>query len=505
MRVRSHWLLALIAVAATVLASCSKHHPLTTAPESEQRVAGRAPLLAKPAGANTIPDAYVVVFNNSVPDVPGEVARIAQQHNIQATHVYQHAIKGFAATIPPAAVEALRDNPNVRYIEQDQIAHADATQPNPTWGLDRIDQRNLPLSNSYTYDFTGTGIKAYILDTGIRFTHTEFGGRAVSGFDAIDGGTADDGNGHGTHVSGTVGGTTYGVAKNVSLVAVRVLDNSGSGSFAQVISGVDWVTGDHTTTPSVANMSLSGSVFTALDDAVRASIADGVTYCVSAGNNAADASTRSPAGVIEAITVGATSITDGWASFSNFGPVVDISGPGVSITSSWFTSDVATNTISGTSMSSPHVAGVAALYLSANPSASPAAVQSAIVSNATTGVITGIPPNTANRLLYSLFGPPPPDIPAPPVLVSPADGARNVSRSPTLTWNASSGATSYRVQVSTDPSFSTLVFDQAGITGTSVSLSGLAGRTVHYWHVNATGSGGTSAYSATFSFRTRRN
>ena len=506
MRIRSHWLLALIAASAVVLASCSKHHSLVTGPESEQQVAGRAPLLAKPAGANTVPDAYIVVFRNSVPDVASEVAQIALDHNIQATYTYQHAIKGFAATMPHAVVEALRGNPNVAYIEQDQIAHAVDTQLNPTWGLDRIDQRNLPLSNSYTFDQTGAGLDAYILDTGIRFTHTEFGGRAVTGFDAITlGGNAADGNGHGTHVSGTVGGATYGVAKAIRLIAVRVLNNAGSGTFAQVISGVDWVTGDHTTTPAVANMSLTGSVSTALDDAVRASIADGVVYCVAAGNNGSDASLFSPAGVAEAITVGATSISDGWASFSNFGPVVDILAPGVSVTSAWFTSDVATNTISGTSMATPHTAGVAALFLSANPGASPAAVSSALVSNATPGVISGVPAGTANRLLFSLFGPPPPTIPAPPVLSSPADGARNVSRSPTLTWNASSGATSYRVQVATDPSFTALVFDQAGVTGTSVSLSGLGSRTLYYWHVNATGTGGTSAYSTTFSFRTRRN
>jgi aqualysin 1 len=506
MRTRSLWLFALIVASAAALASCSKQRPLVTAPESEQRVAGRAPLLATPAGATTVPDAYIVVFHNSVPDVDGKVNEIALQHDIQATHRYEHTIKGFAATLSPAALEALRNDPQVAYIEQDQIAHAVATQPNPTWGLDRIDQRNLPLSNSYTYDQTGAGLDAYILDTGIRFTHVEFGGRAVTGYDAITiGGNAADGHGHGTHVAGTVGGATYGVAKAVRLVAVRVLNNSGSGTFAQVIDGVDWVTGDHTTTPAVANMSLTGSVSTALDDAVRASIADGVTYCVAAGNNASDASLFSPAGVPEAITVGATSISDGWASFSNFGSVVDILAPGVSITSAWFTSDVATNTISGTSMATPHTAGVAALYLSANPGASPAAVSAALTSNATPGVISGVPAGTANRLLYSLFGPPPPVGPPAPTLVSPANGQNNVVLSPTLTWNASAGATSYRVQVATDASFSTLVYDQSGISGTSTSLSGLAPKTRHHWRVNATNAAGTSDWSATFTFRTRRN
>ena len=402
MRIRSHWLLTLVAASAVALASCSKHHPLVTSPESDQQVAGRAPLLAKPAGANTVPDAYIVVFRNSVADVDAKVREIGLAHGLQAAFSYRHAIKGFAATMPPAVVEALRNDPSVAYIEQDQIAHAVVTQPNPTWGLDRIDQRNLPLSNSYTYDQTGAGLDAYILDTGIRFTHTEFGGRAVTGYDAITiGGNAADGNGHGTHVSGTVGGATYGVAKAIRLIAVRVLNNAGSGTFAQVIAGVDWVTGDHTTTPAVANMSLTGSVSTALDDAVRASIADGVTYCVAAGNNASNASLFSPAGVAEAITVGATSITDGWASFSNFGNLVDVLAPGVNITSSWWLTDTSTNTISGTSMATPHVCGAAILYLSANPGATPAAVASALASNATAGVITGVPAGTANRLLYT--------------------------------------------------------------------------------------------------------
>jgi subtilisin family serine protease len=326
----------------------------------------------------------------------------------------------------------------------------------------------------------------------------------VAGFDAITpGGTAADDNGHGTHVSGTVGGTTYGVAKGVRLIAVKVLNAAGSGSFSQVIAGVDFVTGDHTTTPATANMSLSGSVSTALDDAVRNSIADGVTYCVAAGNNGTDASTRSPAGVAEAITVGATSITDGFASFSNFGPVVDLCAPGVSVTSSWNTSDVATNTISGTSMATPHTCGVAALFLEANPGASPAAVSSALTSNATTGVITGIPAGTANLLLFSLFGAPPPPGLAAPTLVSPSNGA-TVSRSPTLTWNAVVGATSYRAQVSTSSTFGTLAYDQS-VTGTSAAVSGLAGKTTHFWRVNATDGTSTSPWSEVRSFKTRKN
>ena len=503
MRRHSPWLPALLLVLAAIVTSCSKQTSHLTAPQP-QGAADRAQLQLRAGG---IPNAYIVVFNDAVSDVDAETQRMGQQHGFTADYRYHYAIKGFAARMSPVAVEALSNNPNVRYIEQDQIAHGNATQPNPTWGIDRIDQRTLPLSNSYTYNQTGAGVKVYILDTGINFTHVEFGGRAVTGFDAITpGGTAADDNGHGSHVSGTVGGTTYGVAKTVSLIAVKVLNSGGSGSYAQVISGVDWVTGDHTTGPAVANMSLGGPVSTALDDAVRNSIADGVTYCVSAGNSALDVSTQSPADVAEAITVAASNINDQWASFSNFGAGVDIIAPGVSITSAWWTSNTATNTISGTSMASPHVTGAAALYLETNPGASPATVASALTSNATPNVITGVPLGTANRLLYSLLGaPPPPGPPDPPVLSSPANGARNVSRSPTLSWNASTGATSYRVQVSIDPGFSALVYDQAGITGTSTTVSGLGSRTVYYWHATASNSDGTSAWSETWNFRTRRN
>src|SRR5262249_31958565 len=271
MRFRSPWLLLLIASQAAILLGCSKLDKVTA--PVQQGASSPAPLLAKPAGPNTVPDGYIVVFQRAVPDVNREVDAIGQQLGVRANFRYHFAIKGFAATMPLAAVEALRRNPNVAYIEQDQIAHAVATQTNPTWGLDRIDQRNLPLSNSYTYDQTGAGVDAYMIDTGIRYTHTDFGGRAVFGFDAITtGGTAADDNGHGTHTAGPTGGATYGVAKGVRLISVKVLNSGGSGTFSQVIAGVDFVTGNHTTNPAVANMSLGGSVSTALDDAVRASI-----------------------------------------------------------------------------------------------------------------------------------------------------------------------------------------------------------------------------------------
>jgi subtilisin family serine protease len=491
------WLLLSGIVLAILMVGCSKQPQKITGPQVQQ-----APLFNQTPGAQYIPGSYIVVMKESVADVDKDVDEMGLRYSIKADFRYKHALKGFAGKLSPAAVQALRNDPRVAYIEQDQMAHIFATQLNPTWGLDRIDQRALPLDNSYTYNQTGAGVDVYCIDTGIRFTHVDFGGRAVTGYDAITpGGTAADGNGHGTHTAGTIGGATYGVAKGVHLIAVRVLNNSGSGTYSQVISGIDWVTANHTTTPAVANMSLGGPQDAALDQAVRNSIADGVTYCVAAGNDASNASGYSPADVVEALTVGATDNTDAWAYFSNYGSVVDILAPGVNVTSDYYTSNTATAIMSGTSMSSPHVAGAAALYLEANPTAAPAAVHSAITSNATTNAITGVPSGTVNKLLYSLIGAPPPP-PSAPTLSSPADGATGVSIPATLTWNASTGATSYRVQVSTSSSFTTLAYDQSGITSTSTSVPGLASNTLYYWRVNATNAGGTSAWSTVWSFTT---
>ena len=469
-----------------------------------ESLSAKAPLLDQSVGAKFIDNNYIVVFKNDVNNVDGEVDDISQKLKIKAKFRYKHAIKGFAGPLPLEVVEALRNDSRVAYIEQDQEMHFVATQTTPPWGLDRIDQRSRPLDASYTYNQSGAGVDAYIIDCGILLTHNDFGGRAVTGVDEITiGGTATDGNGHGTHVAGTVGGNTYGVAKGVRLIAVRVLDNAGSGSNAGVIAGVDWVTGNHTTNPAVANMSLGGGVSTALDDAVRRSIIDGVTYCIAAGNSGVDASNSSPARVAEAVTVGATNINDVFASFSNFGSVVDISAPGVNILSAWIPTNTSTSTISGTSMAAPHVAGAAALYLQANPTATPAQVQSAIKSNGTSNAISGVPAGTVNLLLYSLIvtGPPPP-APGAPTLSLPVNGANGVSTNPTLSWNASAGATSYGVEVSSDPNFTTFVYNQTGITSTSTNVSGLTNNTVYYWRVNATNTGGTSAWSASFSFTT---
>ncbi|WP_369245494.1 S8 family peptidase [Streptomyces sp. R41] len=311
------------------------------------------------------------------------------------------ALNGYTAGLSATEAKRLAADPAVASVEQNQTVHlTDTTQSSAPWGLDRIDQAALPLSGTYTYpDTAGSGVTAYVIDTGVRITHTQISGRASYGYDAVDGDTtASDGNGHGTHVATTIAGTTYGVAKKANIVAVRVLDNSGSGTTAGVIAGIDWVTANHTT-PSVANMSLGGSASTSLDTAVANSIASGVTYAVAAGNSSANASSYSPARVATAITVGATTSTDAKASYSNYGSTLDIFAPGSSILAGYNTSDTATATLSGTSMATPHVAGAAAVYLAGHTSATPAQVATALVNGATSGVVTSAGTGSPNKLL----------------------------------------------------------------------------------------------------------
>jgi subtilisin family serine protease len=386
---RSAWRVAALGV----VAACVAVAPAVTA-QAQQigqiRLAG---------GATAVSGSYIVVLKDAS---AANASGLATRYGATVGHVYRHALKGFEARVSAAEAKRLAADPAVAYVEQNHTVSINATQLNPpSWGLDRIDQRNLPLDNSYTFPNTGAGVTAYIIDTGIRFTHVDFGGRATSGFDAIDGGAADDCNGHGTHTAGTTGGTSFGVAKGVSLVAVRVLNCAGNGTFAQVIAGIDFVTGDHAAgTPAVANMSLGGPIDPATDQAVRNSIADGVTYSLSAGNSNTSACNQTPARVAEALTVAATDINDQRASFSNKGKCVDLFAPGVAITSAWFGSDTDTNTISGTSMAAPHVTGAAAILLSAHPTWTPQQVAARIIADATKGVVGNRGGGSPNRLLF---------------------------------------------------------------------------------------------------------
>ncbi|GAA4902425.1 S8 family peptidase [Streptomyces coeruleoprunus] len=398
-----------IAVAALALGSLSAL-PATAAESAPEGVIENADAPDAVAGS------YIVTLDESAADSDAASGKaVAARYGAKIKKTYTAALNGYAVELSEAQAKKLAADPAVESVVQDRVFTISGTQPSPpSWGLDRIDQRALPLNQSYTYpDPGGQGVTAYIIDTGVRITHGDFGGRASYGYDAIDNdNTAQDGHGHGTHVAGTVAGSSYGVAKNAKIVGVRVLNNSGSGTTAQVVAGIDWVT-RNAVKPAVANMSLGGGADTALDNAVRNSIASGVTYAIAAGNDGRDASSTSPARVAEAITVGSTTSSDARSSFSNYGSILDIFAPGSSITSAWNSSDTATNTISGTSMATPHVAGAAALYLANNRTATPSQVATALTSAATTGVVGSPGTGSPNRLLYVGDGgtTPPPDGP----------------------------------------------------------------------------------------------
>ena len=348
-----------------------------------------------------IKDSYIVVLRDTAAtgrsaDAAGDLAK---RYGGTVRKSFTSAVRGFTTQMSTTSARRLAADPAVKFVEQDRRVTINGTQTSPTWGLDRIDQRALPLSNTYTSP-AAPNVTAYVLDTGVRISHRDFGGRAQHGWDFVDNdAVADDCQGHGTHVAGTVGGAAYGVAKDVKLVSVRVLDCNGSGSYSQIIAGVDWVT-RNAVKPAVANMSLGGSASAALDDAVQRSINSGVTYVLAAGNDNKDACASSPARLPAGITVGASDSNDARASFSNYGSCLDIFAPGARILSAARSGDTATATMSGTSMAAPHVAGAAALVLGTNPQATPQQVRDALVGTATTGKVTGAN-GSANRLLYT--------------------------------------------------------------------------------------------------------
>lgn len=313
-------------------------------------------------------------------------------------------MKGYAASMTASEAQALKHDPQVASVETDGKVSALTTESNAPWGLDRIDQRKLPLSSTFTYHATGKGVKIYIIDTGIRKSHADFSGRVVDGFDAVDGSLpADDCDGHGTHVAGTAGGNQYGIAKEATLVSVRVLDCDGNGYWSWVIAGIDYVTGDHQPNqPAVANMSLGGSPNVSVDNAVKRSIAKGVGYAIAAGNDGGSACQSSPGRVPEAMTIGATNNTDTKPSWSDWGSCVDWFAPGVGIKSDWYSSDTATNILSGTSMASPHTAGVAALYLQTHPVATPKQVRDALYLQTTKAIVKQAK-STNNHLLFTNY------------------------------------------------------------------------------------------------------
>jgi subtilisin family serine protease len=374
-------------------------------------------LAAPPAASAADRSGYIVVLREGAGAPRLVAASHGRKYGAAVKHVYRHTISGYSARLRPEDLRALRADPSVAYVVKDGVARiakerrsgrrgvsisGDTTVSAASWGLDRIDQRSRPLNGTYSYTDTGAGVRAYILDTGVNTSHVEFQGRASHGRDFVDNdGDASDCHGHGTHVAGTVAGRTYGVARNAWVVAVRVLNCEGSGTWGGIIAGLDWVAAN-APRPAVANLSLGGSRNQAVDDAVARLTASGVTVVVAAGNSYGNACNYSPAAAPSAITVGATTSGDKRASYSNYGTCLDLFAPGSSIVSAWGTGgNSATRTASGTSMASPHVAGVAALYLEDLPGASPSTVTGAIVAKATTGKLKSTGSGSPNRLLFT--------------------------------------------------------------------------------------------------------
>jgi len=391
---------------------------------------------------------------SSAPTIASVASTMARSYGLDVSYTYSHVLRGFVVKASRKSLINLLTDNRVAYVEENGVVSiSQTTQNNATWGLDRVDQRDRPLNSTYVYDTSASNVYTYVIDTGVRPSHNDFGGRVISGYTAInDGRGSNDCNGHGTHVAGTVAGATWGVAKSAVIVPIRVLGCNGSGTNAGVIAGMDWVTANHVK-PAVANMSLGGGASTTTDNAVSRMRNAGVTVVVAAGNENQSACNVSPGRSSAAITVGSTTSSDGRSSFSNWGSCVDIMAPGSSITAPWYTSNSATNTISGTSMASPHVAGIAALYLADNPSASPTQVENAIFNNASVNKLSSLN-GSPNLLAYSRFGggggnPPPPPGPTElqnGVAVGSQSGATGSETF--FTIDVPAGATNFVVQIS---------------------------------------------------------
>jgi serine protease len=406
----------LLILVSLLAASCARKHELNPNQASESYIVVlKSSQVAAASAKLSAANANVSISSKAV--VANLLAEISQEHELpEARMVFSKVLEGGVYDMTGDEAAELSLNPNVAYIEKDQIVSINATtQANATWGLDRLDQSSLPLNQTYKYEGNGAGVNVYVIDTGVRISHEQFGGRAEHGGDFVDNDSdASDCNGHGTHVAGTIAGSTYGVAKGAKIYGVRVLDCEGSGTISGVIAGVEWVTAQHKK-PAVANMSLGGGASQALDDAVKASIKAGVTYAVAAGNSNVSACNSSPARVSDAITVGSSTSSDARSDFSNYGTCVSVFAPGSDITSAWYNSNSATKKISGTSMASPHVAGVAALYLASNTNSTPAQVKAALLAGSVSGKISDVK-GSPNLLINTAFlapsQPPPPPPPA---------------------------------------------------------------------------------------------